>query len=98
MCHFKGMGFSAQFPSPKLMQDFKLFTVLDDDRQDELEVMTIHDETGFLPVTPDYFPPIAEGKGGQVPVFIHLAFPPRVIAHLSSRVLALASQSPAVGW
>jgi hypothetical protein len=24
MCHFKGMGFSAQFPSPKLMQDFKL--------------------------------------------------------------------------
>ena len=47
MRNFKDESFIAQFLSPKLMRDLKLFAVLDDDTQDELEVTAIHDEAGY---------------------------------------------------
>jgi spore cortex formation protein SpoVR/YcgB (stage V sporulation) len=47
MANFKDESFIAQFLSPKLMRDFHLFAVLDDDKQDHLEVTAIHDEVGY---------------------------------------------------
>ena len=47
MRNFKDESFIAQFLSPKLMRDLKLFAVLDDDTQDELEITAIHDEDGY---------------------------------------------------
>jgi stage V sporulation protein R len=47
MRNFKDESFIAQYLSPKVMRDFKLFAVLDDDTQDELEVTAIHDEAGY---------------------------------------------------
>ncbi|HRF43140.1 MAG TPA: SpoVR family protein [Candidatus Competibacteraceae bacterium] len=47
MRNFKDESFIAQFLSPKLMRDLKLFAVLDDDTQDELEITAIHDEAGY---------------------------------------------------
>jgi stage V sporulation protein R len=50
MRNFKDESFIAQFLSPKLMRDFKLFAVLDDDLQDELEITAIHDDPGYRPL------------------------------------------------
>ena len=47
MRNFKDESFIAQYLSPKVMRDFKLFAVLDDETQDELEVTAIHDEAGY---------------------------------------------------
>jgi len=47
MRNFKDESFIAQYLSPKLIRDFKLFTVLDDDRQNELEISVIHNEEGY---------------------------------------------------
>ncbi len=47
MRNFKDESFIAQFLSPKLMRDFKLFAVLDDDRNTKLRISAIHDETGY---------------------------------------------------
>jgi stage V sporulation protein R len=47
MRNFKDESFIAQYLSPKLMRDFKLFAVLDDDVQDELEITAIHDDAGY---------------------------------------------------
>jgi len=47
MRNFKDESFIAQFLSPKLMRNLKLFAVLDDDTQDELEITAIHDEDGY---------------------------------------------------
>ncbi|MCP5195916.1 MAG: SpoVR family protein [Gammaproteobacteria bacterium] len=47
MRNFKDESFIAQFLSPKLMRDLKLFAVLDDDSEDELRVTAIHDEAGY---------------------------------------------------
>ena len=47
MRNFKDESFIAQYLSPKLMRDFKLFTVLDDDLRESLEVTAIHDEAGY---------------------------------------------------
>ncbi len=47
MRNFKDESFIAQYLSPKVMRDFKLFAVLDDDAQDELEITAIHDDTGY---------------------------------------------------
>ena len=47
MRNFKDESFIAQYLSPKVMRDFRLFAVLDDDRDDRLEVSAIHDESGF---------------------------------------------------
>ncbi len=47
MRNFKDESFIAQYLSPKLMRDFRLFAVLDDDRKDKLEVSAIHDDEGY---------------------------------------------------
>jgi len=47
MRNFKDESFVAQFLSPKLMRDFKLFSILDDDQQNELEVSSIHNDDGY---------------------------------------------------
>jgi stage V sporulation protein R len=44
MRNFKDESFIAQFLSPKLMRDFRLFGVLDDEREETLEIAAIHDE------------------------------------------------------
>ena len=50
MRNFKDESFIAQYLSPRLIRQFKLFTVLDDDRNRELEISAIHDETGYRAV------------------------------------------------
>jgi stage V sporulation protein R len=47
MRNFKDESFIAQFLSPRLIRDFHLFSVLDDDRKDKLTVSAIHDESGY---------------------------------------------------
>ena len=47
MRNFKDESFIAQYLSPKMIRDFKLFGVLDDDTQAELEISGIHDEAGY---------------------------------------------------
>jgi stage V sporulation protein R len=47
MRHFKDESFIGQYLSPKLMRDLRLFAVLDDAAQSELEVAAIHDENGY---------------------------------------------------
>ena len=47
MRNFKDESFIAQYLSPKLIRDFKFFTVIDDDEDDALEVLAIHDEAGY---------------------------------------------------
>jgi stage V sporulation protein R len=50
MRNFKDESFVAQYLSPKLIRDLKLFAVVDDDREDKLEVTAIHDEAGYRTV------------------------------------------------
>ena len=40
-------SFIQQFLSPKVMRDLRLFGILDDDQQDEIEVRAIHDFGGY---------------------------------------------------
>ncbi|MEZ8100031.1 SpoVR family protein [Vibrio bivalvicida] len=47
MQNFKDESFISQYLSPKLMRDFKLFAIVDDDRKNYIEVSAIHDETGY---------------------------------------------------
>jgi spore cortex formation protein SpoVR/YcgB (stage V sporulation) len=47
MRNFKDESFIAQYLSPKIMRDFRMFAVLDDDREDKLKVSAIHDDAGF---------------------------------------------------
>jgi len=47
MRNFKDESFIAQYLSPGLMRDFRLFAIRDDDREEQLEVMAIHDEAGY---------------------------------------------------
>ncbi|MEA3638618.1 MAG: SpoVR family protein [Lamprobacter sp.] len=47
MRNFKDESFIAQFLSPHLMREFRLFAVTDDDREDTLEITAIHEETGY---------------------------------------------------
>jgi len=47
MQNFKDESFIAQFLSPRLIREMKLFSVLDDDRKRKLEVSAIHDERGY---------------------------------------------------
>lgn len=47
MENFKDESFIGQFLSPKLMRDFKFFSVLDDDSQKHLTISAIHNETGY---------------------------------------------------
>ncbi len=50
MRNFKDESFIAQYLSPKLMRDFRLFAVLDDDSREKLRVEAIHDEAGYRAV------------------------------------------------
>ncbi|WPL13299.1 MULTISPECIES: SpoVR family protein [Thiorhodovibrio] len=47
MRNFKDESFIAQYLSPHLMREFRLFAVRDDDRDDELEITAIHEEAGY---------------------------------------------------
>ncbi len=50
MRNFKDESFIGQYLSPKLMRDFRLFAIVDDERDSELEVSAIHDESGYRAV------------------------------------------------
>ncbi|MGE0626021.1 MAG: SpoVR family protein [Pseudomonadales bacterium] len=47
MRDFKDESFIQQFLSPKVMRDFRLFGILDDDSDSEIEVRAIHDHGGY---------------------------------------------------
>ncbi len=47
MRNFKDESFILQFLSPKVIRDFKLFAISDDDKEPSIEVMAIHDESGY---------------------------------------------------
>ena len=47
MRNYKDESFIAQFLSPKMIRDFKLFSILDDDTDNELAVSAIHDDEGY---------------------------------------------------
>jgi spore cortex formation protein SpoVR/YcgB (stage V sporulation) len=47
MRNFKDESFIAQFLSPKLIRDLRLFTVLDDDTKNTLEITAIHNDSGY---------------------------------------------------
>lgn len=47
MRNFKDESFIAQYLSPKLIREMKLFAVLDDDRRDEYEISAIHNSKGY---------------------------------------------------
>jgi len=47
MRNFKDESFIAQYLSPRLMREFHLFAVRDDDREDSLAVTAIHDDAGY---------------------------------------------------
>lgn len=47
MRNFKDESFVAQYLSPKIIRDLKLFSVVDDDQDSELEIAAIHDENGY---------------------------------------------------
>jgi stage V sporulation protein R len=50
MRNFKDESFIAQYLSPKLIREFKLFRVRDDDSEDKLEISAIHDDAGYRAV------------------------------------------------
>ncbi|MEM9622675.1 MAG: SpoVR family protein [Pseudomonadota bacterium] len=50
MRDFKDESFVLQFLSPKVMRDLKLFGVVDDDREDTIEVRAIHNDEGYRQV------------------------------------------------
>ncbi len=50
MRNFKDESFIAQYLSPKLIRDLKLFAVLDDDHEEKLEIAAIHDDAGYRAV------------------------------------------------
>lgn len=47
MRNFKDESFVGQFLSPALMRRFRLFTIRDDEKENEMEVSAIHDESGY---------------------------------------------------
>ena len=47
MRNYKDESFVGQFLSPKLMRELRLFAIMDDEKQDELEVSAIHDDAGY---------------------------------------------------
>jgi len=47
MENFKDESFISQFLSPKIMRDFKLFHIHDDDKEDFIEISAIHNEKGY---------------------------------------------------
>jgi stage V sporulation protein R len=47
MRNFKDESFIGQFLSPKVMRDFRLFAIRDEEDEPELEVAAIHDDGGY---------------------------------------------------
>lgn len=47
MRNFKDESFIGQYLSPKVMRDFRLFSIVDDASEDEYEISAIHDEEGY---------------------------------------------------
>ncbi|GIU25791.1 SpoVR family protein [Shewanella schlegeliana] len=47
MENFKDESFISQYLSPNIIRQFKLFSVLDDDRKNHISVSAIHDEEGY---------------------------------------------------
>ncbi|HEX5125493.1 MAG TPA: SpoVR family protein [Rhodocyclaceae bacterium] len=47
MRNFKDESFIAQYLSPKLMRDFRMFAIMDDDQETRLKVSAIHDDDGY---------------------------------------------------
>lgn len=47
MENFKDESFISQYLSPKLMRDFKLFHIHDDEQNDYVEIAAIHNEKGY---------------------------------------------------
>ncbi len=47
MRNFKDESFIGQYLSPKVMRDFRLFAIRDDQEESEYEVSAIHDEAGY---------------------------------------------------
>jgi stage V sporulation protein R len=50
MRNFKDESFIGQYLSPNLIREFRLFSIVDDDQQESLEVAAIHDEAGYRQV------------------------------------------------
>ncbi len=50
MRNFKDESFIGQYLSPKLIRDFKMFAIKDDDRHREIEVSAIHNNQGYQEV------------------------------------------------
>ena len=50
MRNFKDESFIGQYLSPKLMRDFRFFSIQDDEAEAELEVSAIHDDAGYRKV------------------------------------------------
>ena len=50
MRDFKDESFVQQFLSPKVMRELRLFGIVDDDQEQEIEVAAIHDPSGFRAV------------------------------------------------
>jgi spore cortex formation protein SpoVR/YcgB (stage V sporulation) len=47
MRNFKDESFIAQFLSPKVIRDFRMFAITDDDDETRLKVAAIHDDAGY---------------------------------------------------
>ncbi len=47
MQNFKDESFIQQYLSPKVIRDLKLFSIVDDDREEKIQVDAIHNEQGF---------------------------------------------------
>ncbi len=47
MQNYKDESFIGQYLSPRLMRELRLFAIRDDERERELEVSAIHDESGY---------------------------------------------------
>jgi len=50
MRNFRDESFIAQFLSPKVMRDFRLFCLVDDDRESNLRIGAIHNDDGYRQV------------------------------------------------
>ncbi len=50
MRNYKDESFIAQYLSPKLIRDLKLFHIVDDDQSPDLYIQAIHDESGYLKI------------------------------------------------
>jgi stage V sporulation protein R len=47
MRHYRDESFIGQFLSPRLMREMRLFSIVDDEHESELEVSAIHDDAGY---------------------------------------------------